>query len=157
MLEVGETAPQFELNDHEGNAHSLAEMRGSWVVLYFYPKDDTPGCTTEACEFRDGLAEFKAAGGKVLGVSADDEESHRKFAAKHSLNFPLLVDPDKAVLNAYGAYGEKNVFGKKVVGVRRITYLINPQGKVAKAWSKVTPAGHAAEVLSAIEEQKVTS
>lgn len=157
MLEVGQEAPAFELKDHAGNTHSLAEQRGSWVALYFYPKDDTPGCTTEACDFRDNLAQIGSVGGKVFGLSADDEASHQKFASKYELNFPLLLDPDKKVLEAYGAWGEKTSFGKTHMGVKRITYLIDPAGKVAKVWPKVTPAGHALEVRKAIEELRAAA
>lgn len=151
MLDVGQTAPDFALEDHSGAVHKLADARGSWVVLYFYPKDDTPGCTVEACEFRDNLEQLTGQGAKVFGLSADDRASHEKFATKHELNFPLLIDPDLSVINAYEAYGEKNMFGKTFEGVFRVTYLIDPQGKIAKTWSKVKPEGHAAEVREAIE------
>lgn len=152
MLDVGEVAPQFALTDQDGELHRLEDQKGSWVVLYFYPKDDTPGCTTEACEFRDSLEQLVAVGGKVFGLSADDEESHKKFAAKHQLTFPLLVDPGREVLEAYEAYGEKVSFGRKHFGVHRVTYLINPDGVIARVWPKVKPAGHALEVRRAIEE-----
>ena len=154
MLKVGERAPDFALSDHHGKVHRLSEQRGSWVVVYFYPKDDTPGCTTEACQFRDALPRFKDMGAKVLGVSADDKESHERFAEKHDLNFPLLVDPDLGTLKAYGAYGEKEVGGEKRMGVFRRTYLIDPQGYVARTWDAVDPDGHAEEVRRAIEEAK---
>ena len=151
MLEVGQVAPEFALEDHTGRVHKLADARGSWVVLYFYPKDDTPGCTVQACGFRDNLAQLTSQGAKVFGLSADDRDSHEKFSAKHDLNFPLLVDPDLSVLKAYGAYGEKTSFGKTHDGVFRVTYLIDPRGKIAKVWPKVKPEGHAAEVRETIE------
>lgn len=157
MLEVGQEAPEFELEDQDGERHSLREQRGSWVVLYFYPKDDTPGCTTEACEFRDNMAQIQSVGGKVFGLSADDQDSHAAFAQKHELNFPLLVDPDRKVIDAYGAYGEKTTFGRKHMGVFRITYLIDPEGRIAKVWRNVKPQGHAAEVREAIEELKAAA
>lgn len=157
MLEVGQVAPDFELKDQTGKTHRLSEQRGSWVALYFYPKDDTPGCTTQACDFRDNMAQIGAAGGKVFGLSADDEESHQKFASKYELNFPLLLDPDKEALEAYGAWVEKTNFGNTYMGVNRMTYLIDPEGKIAKIWPKVTPDGHALEVRSTIEELKAAA
>jgi peroxiredoxin Q/BCP len=152
MLEVGQIAPEFSLHDQEGRTRSLADARGRWVVVYFYPKDDTPGCTKEACAFRDDLPRFEGLNAVVWGVSADDEKAHRKFAEKYDLNFPLLVDPDKAVLEAYGAWVEKSMYGKRYMGVQRITYLIDPEGKVAKAWPKVKPEEHAEEVAVALAE-----
>jgi thioredoxin-dependent peroxiredoxin len=152
MLEVGQIAPEFSLHDQEGQTRSLAAARGRWVVVYFYPRDDTPGCTKEACAFRDDLPRFEGLNAIVWGVSADDEKAHRKFAAKYDLNFPLLVDPDKAVLEAYGAWVEKSMYGKSYMGVQRITYLIDPEGKVAKAWPKVKPEEHAEEVAAALAE-----
>jgi len=152
MLEVGQIAPDFSLHDQEGQTRSLADARGRWVVVYFYPKDDTPGCTKEACAFRDDLPRFEGLNAVVWGVSADDEKAHRKFAEKFALNFPLLVDPDKAVLEAYGAWVEKSMYGKRYMGVQRITYLIDPEGKVARAWPKVKPEEHAEEVAAALTE-----
>jgi peroxiredoxin Q/BCP len=152
MLEVGQIAPEFSLHDQEGQTRSLADARGRWVIVYFYPKDDTPGCTKEACAFRDDLPRFEGLNAIVWGVSADDEKAHRKFAEKYDLNFPLLVDPDKAVLEAYGAWVEKSMYGKRYMGVQRITYLIDPEGKVAKAWPKVKPEEHAEEVAAALAE-----
>lgn len=151
MLQVGQAAPEFALEDHTGAVHDLADARGSWLVLYFYPKDDTPGCTVEACEFRDNLGQLTSQGAKVFGLSADDRASHEKFAAKHELNFPLLIDPDLSVIKAYEAYGQKSAFGKTFDGVFRMTYLIDPHGKIAKVWAKVKPEGHALEVREAIE------
>jgi len=152
MLEVGTPAPDFTLEDQSGSSHTLSEQRGKWVVVYFYPKDDTPGCTKEACSFRDALPRFQDVGAMVYGVSADDRGSHEKFARKYDLNFPLLVDPEKRVLNAYGAYGEKSMYGKKYMGVLRVTYLVDPEGKVARVWPKVKPEDHADEVRAAIAE-----
>lgn len=152
MLEVGTPAPDFTLEDQSGSSHTLSEQRGKWVVVYFYPKDDTPGCTKEACSFRDALPRFQDIGAMVYGVSADDRGSHEKFARKYDLNFPLLVDPEKRVLNAYGAYGEKSMYGKKYMGVLRVTYLVDPEGKVARVWPKVKPEDHADEVRAAIAE-----
>ncbi len=157
MLEIGQQAPDFNLEDQNGERHSLADQRGKWVVLYFYPKDDTPGCTQEACEFRDNMKLIESAGATVFGVSADDKESHKKFATKHELNFPLLVDPERQVLDAYEAFGEKQSFGKTHMGVHRVTYLIDPEGKIARVWPKVTPQGHADEVHDAIEELKAAA
>jgi thioredoxin-dependent peroxiredoxin len=150
MVEAGAPAPAFEAVDQDGTMHRLAEYRGTWVVLYFYPKDDTPGCTTQACGFRDSLASLQALGAVVLGVSADDAEAHRKFVAKHELNFPLLVDPDKALLEAYGVWGEKKMYGRTYMGINRSTFLIAPDGTVAKVWPKVDVKGHADEVREAI-------
>ena len=152
MLEVGQIAPDFSLHDQDGQVRSLADARGRWVVVYFYPKDDTPGCTKEACAFRDGLPRFDGLNAVVWGVSADDEKAHRKFAEKFGLNFPLLVDPDKGVLEAYGAWVEKSLYGKRYMGVQRITYLIDPDGKVARAWPKVKPEEHAEEVAVVLAE-----
>jgi thioredoxin-dependent peroxiredoxin len=152
MLEVGSPAPDFTLEDQSGSSYTLSDQRGKWVVVYFYPKDDTPGCAKEACSFRDALPRFQDVGAEVYGVSADDRGSHEKFARKYDLNFPLLVDPEKRVLNAYGAYGEKSMYGKKYMGVLRVTYLIDPDGRVAKVWPKVKPEGHADEVRAAIAE-----
>lgn len=150
MVDVGSEAPDFELEDQDGGSHSLSGYRGRWVVLYFYPKDDTPGCTKEACGFRDRLPELTHQNAVVLGVSADDQASHARFATKHQLSFPLLVDPDKKVLEAYDAYGEKSMYGRTFMGVKRVTYLIDPDGKVARTWPKVKAAEHPAEVAEAL-------
>lgn len=152
MLEVGQVAPPFSLVDQDGTARSLADAGGKWLVLYFYPKDDTPGCTKEACAFRDGLPRFEGLDAVVWGVSANDAKDHRKFADKYDLNFPLLVDPDKSMLETYGAWAEKSMYGKTYMGVLRITYLIDPQGHVARVWPKVKPEEHADEVAAALEE-----
>lgn len=152
MLEVGNPAPAFELQDQDGKLHRLDDYRGQWLVVYFYPKDDTPGCTKEACGFRDASADLTARNAAVVGVSADDAAAHQKFAGKYDLNFPLLVDPEKQMLEAYGAWGEKQMYGKRYMGVNRITYIIDPEGRVAKAWPKVKADGHAEEVRAALGE-----
>lgn len=145
-LEIGSQAPPFALQDQHGATVSLADLAGRWVVLYFYPKDDTPGCTTEACEFSAAITAFRGLDATVLGCSADSVASHAKFAAKYGLDFPLLSDPDKAVMTAYGAWGEKTMYGKKVTGVIRSTVIIAPDGTVAHRWASVKAAGHAAKV-----------
>jgi len=152
MVNVGEEAPDFRLVDQTGVTRSLTEARGSWVVLYFYPKDDTPGCTKEACSFRDALPKFEYLGAVVYGVSADDGESHQAFSEKYSLNFPLLVDDDMRVINAYQAYGDKVVNDEVRQGILRVTYLIDPRGRIARAWQVTDPEAHAQEVKDAIEE-----
>lgn len=151
-LPVGSEAPDFTLPSSQGGEFRLAAFRGRWVVLYFYPKDMTPGCTTEACEFRDFSAELEDMGAVVVGVSADPISSHQKFTEKHALNFPLLCDSEHAVARAYGAFGEKNFAGKKRMGILRTTYLIDPEGKVARVWEKVKAQGHAAQVVAALRE-----
>jgi peroxiredoxin Q/BCP len=143
---TGSKAPAFALPDQDGNTVDLAALAGSWVVLYFYPKDDTPGCTTEACEFTDAIAEFAALDAVVLGCSPDTPASHAKFAAKHSLKVRLLSDPDHAVMERYGAWGEKSMYGRVTQGVIRSTVIIDPNGVVAHHWPTVKAAGHAAAV-----------
>lgn len=145
-----EFAPDFALLDQEGRLHRLSDYRGKWVVLYFYPKDDTPGCTKEACGFRDRMGELTELGAVVLGVSADDVESHKRFAEKYGLNFPLLADPERKAITAYGAWGKKNLYGKEYEGVLRQTYLIDTEGYIAKVWRKVSPEGHAEKVAEAL-------
>ncbi len=144
-------APAFELLDGEGNRVKLSGFRGKAVVLYFYPRDDTPGCTLEACGFRDANADIRKAGAVVLGVSLDGRESHKKFSDKHSLNFPLLVDSDARVSKAYGVYGEKSFLGRKFSGIRRTTFVIDGRGRIARVFEKVRPIGHAGEVLQAVK------
>lgn len=146
MINVGDPAPSFQLNDQHGTVHTLQQYAGRWVVLYFYPKDDTPGCTKEACSFRDDRANLEALGASVLGVSADDTASHAAFSSKYSLNFPLLADPDRQCITAYGAWGKKNMYGKEYEGVMRYTYLISPAGQIAHIWKKVNTEEHAQEV-----------
>lgn len=150
-IEEGKAAPAFKLEDADGGKVSLADFKGRDVILYFYPKDDTPGCTKEACGFRDGWSELRKAGVAVLGVSPDTPESHRKFREKYKLPFTLLSDPDRGVLEKYGAYGEKVLYGKTSMGVIRSTVWIGPDGKVVKHWKKVRDAeAHPGEVLAAL-------
>ena len=151
MLAVGDKAPTFMLNDADGNKVKLADFKGKKVVLYFYPKDLTPGCTIEACAFRDDIGAIKKLGAVVLGVSADSEKTHQKFRAKHDLNFPLLADVNHEVSDKYGTWQEKSMYGKKYWGIARITYLIDENGKIAKVWPKVKPDGHSQEVIEAIK------
>jgi peroxiredoxin Q/BCP len=147
----GRKAPDFTLNDAAGKRVSLADFKGKHVVVYFYPKDDTPGCTKEACGFRDHWQELQKAGVVVLGVSPDSGASHAKFAAKYKLNFPLLSDPDRKVMTAWGAYGDKMMYGKKTKGVIRSSVWIGPEGVVRKHWARVADAGkHPAQVLEEI-------
>jgi thioredoxin-dependent peroxiredoxin len=150
MVKVGRPAPNFSLPSTSGKKVSLADFAGQKVVLYFYPRDDTPGCTTEACNFRDQHGRMKKAGAVVLGVSGDSLASHEKFRAKHELPFDLLVDEGNEVAKLYGAYGEKTLYGKKVVGTIRSTFVIDEQGKVVSAWSPAKVAGHADAVLAAL-------
>lgn len=151
MIESGKPAPPFTLQDSSGRQVSLADFAGRNVVLYFYPRDDTPGCTREACGFRDAWAEIQDMGITVLGVSPDEAASHRRFAEKYRLPFPLLSDPERKVMKAYGAYGEKTMYGRKVEGVIRSTVWIGPDGKVRKHWPRVTDAGeHPDKVLDAV-------
>jgi peroxiredoxin Q/BCP len=145
-LVVGKKAPAFSLPNQDGEVVKLADLKGRWVVLYFYPKDDTPGCTTEACEFTAGIKGFEKVDATVLGCSADSPATHQKFIAKYKLKVALLSDADHAVMEAYGAWGEKNLYGKKVVGVIRSTVIIDPQGRVAHHYPKVRAAGHAEAV-----------
>lgn len=152
LIEPGHKAPAFTLKDQDGQAHSLGTYAGRPVVLYFYPKDDTPGCTTETCEFRDLLPKFEPSKAAVFGASILDEKSKAKFARKHNVNFPLLADADHVVAEKYGVWQEKMRYGRKYMGIVRTTYLIGPDGKVARRWDKVNVEGHAAEVLAAIKE-----
>jgi len=154
LLDVGEKAPAFRTMDQDGEKISLEDFRGRKVVLYFYPKDDTPGCTKEACAFRDEFAAFRRRKVEVLGVSVDDENSHEKFARKFSLLFRLLADPDRKIVNAYGVWGEKSMYGRKYMGTHRVTYLIDEKGKIAAVWPKVKPQTHAAEILEALRPPK---
>jgi peroxiredoxin Q/BCP len=153
MLEPGTKAPAFTLTGPAGEKASLKDFAGRDVILYFYPKDDTPGCTKEACGFRDAWDELRELGAVVLGVSADDADSHERFAAKYRLPFTLLSDPDRSVMTAYGAYGEKTMYGKKVVGVIRSTVWIGPDGRVRRHWARVANAAeHPGKVLAALRE-----
>lgn len=150
MPRAGDPAPAFTLPSDQGGEISLASLRGRPVVLYFYPKDDTPGCTTQACEFRDRWKEVEEAGAVVLGVSPDGPGSHSKFRKKYRLPFPLLADEDHAVAAAYGAWGQKSMFGHKYMGVLRTTFVIDREGRIARVFEKVRPRGHASEVLDAL-------
>jgi peroxiredoxin Q/BCP len=151
MLSVGDKAPQFTLKDGDGNEVKLSDFKGKKVVLYFYPKDLTPGCTVEACAFRDDAGTLKKLGAVVLGVSADTEKTHQKFTAKHDLNFPLLADLNHEACEKYGAWQEKSMYGRKYMGIARITYIIDEKGKIAKVYEKVKPATHSEEVIAAIK------
>lgn len=152
MLKEGDKAPDFKARDADGNLVKLSNLKGQKVVLYFYPKDDTPGCTREACSFRDSHAQLTRSGIKVLGVSLDTEAKHQKFAAKYDLPFTLLSDTDRAVSEAYGTYGEKKFMGRTYMGLHRMTFLIDEKGRLKKIFSKVKPEGHAKEVLDAFKD-----
>jgi peroxiredoxin Q/BCP len=149
-LKEGDQAPDFKAVDQDSEAVSLTDLRGQNVILYFYPRDDTPGCTKEACGFRDSFSAFKKRGAVVLGVSADSPGSHRKFAQKFKLPFRLLADEEKKIVESYGVWGEKKFMGRKYQGIHRVTFLIGPDGRIRKIWPKVKPEEHAAEVLSAL-------
>lgn len=153
-IEAGDKAPAFTLEDGTGRKVKLSDHKGKFVVLYFYPKDNTPGCTQQACDFRDEHSALEKAGAVVLGVSPDSAASHQKFAAKHALPFPLLVDADHAVAEKYGAWGEKTLYGRKFMGIIRQTFLIGPAGKVVRVWPKVKVKGHVAEVLEALQDAR---
>lgn len=148
----GSTAPAFNLPDQDGKIHALKDYQGQWVLLYFYPKDDTPGCTLEACSIRDNWSRFSQAGIVVLGVSADSVAKHEKFSKKYKLPFTLLADEEKKVVNLYGVYGEKKFMGRTYQGIFRMSFLIDPQGKVAKIYKQVKPTEHAGEVLADLKE-----
>jgi thioredoxin-dependent peroxiredoxin len=152
LIDPGKKAPAFSLKDQHGKTHRLADYAGRPVVLYFYPKDDTPGCTKEACAFRDNLPKFKTGKAVVLGVSILDEASKARFATKYDLTFPLLADPDHAVAEKYGVWQKKSLYGRSFMGLVRTTYLIGEDGKVAKRWDNVKVDGHAEEVLAAVNE-----
>lgn len=147
-------ASDFSLLDQNGKIHQLSNYKGKWVVLYFYPKDDTPGCIKEACGFRDGISELEKLGVVVLGISADSVSSHKKFSDKYHLNFPLLSDEKKEVIKSYGAWGRKKFLGKEFEGILRITYLINPHGEIVKKFEKVKPETHAKEIIDEIKKYR---
>ena len=151
MIEPGKKAPSFSLPDQAGKAHTLADYAGQPVVIYFYPKDDTPGCTKESCAFQDHLPRFKTSKAAVFGMSMLDAKSKAKFAKKFDLTFPLLADEDHAVMEKYGVWQEKSMYGRKYMGVARTTYLIGADGKVVKRWDGVKVDGHAEEVLAAVQ------
>ena len=150
MMKEGLKAPAFNLPSDQGAKVQLKDLLGKWVVLYFYPKDDTPGCTQEACDFRDSLSRITRAKAVVLGVSRDSVEKHKKFKTKYKLSFPLLVDEDAKVCQKYGVWKEKSLYGRKYMGIDRSTFLINPKGKIEKIWNKVSVKGHVDEVLEAL-------
>jgi peroxiredoxin Q/BCP len=149
-LKEGDRAPEFSAATSGGGTISLAALKGRNVILYFYPRDDTPGCTKEACAFRDHFAEFKKQGVIVLGVSTDSAKSHDKFIAKYQLPYTLLVDDEKKIVEAYGVWGEKSFLGKKYLGTHRVTFLVGPDGRIRKVWPKVKPERHVPEVLAAL-------
>jgi peroxiredoxin Q/BCP len=153
LLQAGEKAPEFTAKDQDGNEISLSEYLGKKVVLYFYPKDDTPGCTREACAFRDNFPNFQKIDAVVLGVSVDGQKAHRKFADKHALPFTLLVDDEKKIVESYGVWGLKKFMGREYMGTNRVTYLIEEEGKIEKVWPKVKPETHAAEVLDWLQHK----
>lgn len=152
MVKEGATAPAFKTTAETGETVSLKDLRGQKVVLYFYPKDDTPGCTKEACSFRDAFSKFKKRDIKILGVSPDNEKSHQKFITKYKLPFTLLADADHSIADAYGVWGEKKFMGRTYMGIHRTTFLIDEKGKIKKIFEKVKPEDHADEVLEAFSE-----
>ena len=152
MIEPGRKAPAFALKDQDGTTHNLSDYVGRPVIVYFYPKDDTPGCTAEACAFRDNLPRFQTSKAQVLGVSILDEKSKAKFAGKYGLNFPLLADADHAVAEKYGVWQEKSRYGRTYIGIARTTYLIDAGGKVARRWDNVKVDGHAEDVLAEVNK-----
>jgi peroxiredoxin Q/BCP len=151
LLAVGAKAPEFTTTNQDGQPVSLSDFKGKKVVLYFYPKDHTPGCTKEACAFRDQFARFQQRNVEILGVSVDDAPSHRSFAEKHRLPFTLLADTDKRIVQAYGVWGEKSLYGKKYMGTHRVTYLIDETGTIAAVFPKVRPEKHAEEILAVLQ------
>ncbi|UWX56996.1 thioredoxin-dependent thiol peroxidase [Chlorobaculum sp. MV4-Y] len=153
LLQAGQKAPEFTAKDQDGKEVSLRDYIGRKVVLYFYPKDDTPGCTKEACAFRDNLPNFEKVDAVVLGVSVDGQKAHRKFADKYELPFTLLVDDEKKIVEAYGVWGLKKFMGREYMGTNRVTYLIDEQGTIEKVWPKVKPETHAAEVLDWLQQK----
>lgn len=150
-LKVGDKAPAFNLPDQEGEKHKLSDYAGQWILLYFYPKDNTPGCTKEACAIRDVYPKFTKIKAKVFGVSADSVDKHKKFTDKYELPFTLLSDEEKKVLKDYGAWGKKKFMGREYMGINRMSFLIDPKGEIAKIYPKVKPSEHADEVLSDIK------
>ncbi|ABL64932.1 thioredoxin-dependent thiol peroxidase [Chlorobium phaeobacteroides] len=153
LLQEGSVAPPITTIDQHGKNVTLHEYKGKKVVLYFYPKDDTPGCTKEACAFRDNLPNFNNLDAEILGVSVDSVEKHKKFAEKYTLPFRLLVDDEKKIVQDYGVWGLKKFMGKEYMGINRVTYLINEEGVIEKVWPKVSPAGHAEEILNYLQQK----
>jgi len=152
VLTTGQQAPEFTLTDSKGDVHRLSDYRGETIVLYFYPKDDTPGCTKEACSFRDSYQDFKEAGVEVIGISPDSEKSHSKFIDKYELPFTLLSDPDHQVCEAFGVWGIKKSFGREYEGVYRTTFVIGPEGKIKRVFENVKPSDHSQEVLEEVKK-----
>ena len=152
ILNPGDLAPNFSLPDAEGNLVNLADFRGQHIILYFYPRDNTPGCTKEACSFRDIYSQYQSRNIAVLGVSTDSAQSHAKFAAKYQLPFPLLCDLDATVSTAYGCYGLKKFMGKEFMGIMRMTFTIDPNGRIEKVYRKIKPESHAAEILADLSD-----
>lgn len=150
-LEVGQAAPDFTLKDQDGRERTLSEYKGEWVLVYFYPRDNTPGCTKEACTLRDEYEDFRRLTITIFGISGDSVESHAKFAKKHDLPFPLLADTEKEVMKAYGSFGKKKFMGREYEGIFRNSYLIDPEGKLRKIYEKVKPAEHAKEVIKDVQ------
>ncbi len=153
-IKIGDKAPAFSLLDQRGAKHALKDYKGKWVLLYFYPKDDTPGCTKEACTIRDSFGSFENSDTVVLGVSKDSVISHEKFAKKYELPFPILSDESKEVMQAYGVWGKKKFLGREYMGVKRISFLIDPKGVISKIYETVKPPKHAGEVLSDVQERQ---
>jgi peroxiredoxin Q/BCP len=156
MSLIGKPVPPFSLNDDRGGVVTPETLRGAWTVLYAYPKDATPGCTTEACDFRDNWARVQSAGARVYGISKDSVASHQKFVANQALPFPLLSDPDKALLTPLGAFGKKVMYGKEVEGIIRSTFLVDPEGVVRHVWPKVSVKGHVQEVLDVLDKLRAS-
>jgi peroxiredoxin Q/BCP len=153
LLAVGTKAPEFTTTDQDGKRHSLSDFKGKKVILYFYPKDNTSGCTKEACAFRDNFDQFRQLNVEILGVSIDSEKSHKSFVQKYDLPFTLLADADKSLVEAYGAWGEKSLYGKKYMGTNRVTYLIDEAGRIAAVFPKVKPERHAEELLAVLQQR----
>ncbi len=152
MLKLNQLAPNFSLPDQDGKMHTLKDYRGQWVLIYFYPKDDTPGCTTEACSIRDNFPKFNKLKLQVFGISADSVAKHKKFAGKYKLPFTLLADEDKKVINAYGVWAKKKFMGREYMGILRNSFLINPEGKIVKIYEQVKPKIHAVEILEDLKK-----
>lgn len=151
-LRLGATAPAINLPDQNGDKHKLSDYKGQWVLIYFYPKDDTSGCTAEACALRDSFPKFGKLKAKIFGISTDSVASHKKFADKYNLPFTLLADEDKTVVTRYEVWGEKSMYGRKYMGTNRTSFLVDPHGKIAKIYEKVKPAEHAEQVLADLKE-----
>ncbi len=152
MLNIGDKAPEIELPDQNGDTHKLSDLKGKYVFIYFYPKDDTPGCTLEACNLRDSYEKIAELGVEVLGISPDSVKKHKKFEQKHELNFTLLADEEKKTVTDYDVWKEKKFMGRAYMGVERTSLLINPEGKIAKVWEKVNPIGHVSNVIKDLND-----